>query len=369
MRICLYTNTIYKIGGVARVTTFMANHWSKEHDITIISTNPDYEPKDLVYTLSDQIHTLHDPELFIHDESFSLEKHSNRKLKQFIDAHDFDIIIGVEGKYAVALSSALTEFKGVKCAWMHNSFDAYFKTEGEYLWHLDTPFKQAMAMYDFVVVLTNKDKEKFDAHFNLNTTCIVNPITFDIIEPHYNPDSKQLLTVCRVVFKHKGLDLFLETLPNVFNKHPDWTWHLVGDGPDLEALKTQVSLMNLETNIVIHGATDNVRPYYEAASIFVLPSRWEGMPMVSLEAMSFALPLVGFDIDALKEVLGEDLEQQLLVKKYDKHALAHRINTLIEDKEYRSELAILASKRVEHFTLETVATNWDTLFSRNNSSS
>ncbi|PYS38032.1 MAG: hypothetical protein DMG14_19190 [Acidobacteria bacterium] len=95
----------------------------------------------------------------------------------------------------------------------------------------------------------------------------------------------------------KGLDRLWKAWPEVRQKYPDALLVVVGDGPERTALKKQCP-----TGARLEGACDPV-PYYQAAELFVLPSRSEGMSLALLEAMACGLPVVATDVSGSKELV------------------------------------------------------------------
>lgn len=365
MKICLYTNTVFKIGGVSRVATLLANYWINTHEVTIIATNPDYPYNAGIYHIDPRISTLIDPVLFETESTslFQLTSRAKKRLEKHFNQEKYDIIISVEAMYSLALAPVIQDLPCQKLAWMHNSYHAYFETENAYLWELDEPFKEAIQFYDQCIVLTHQDQKLFNEAFKLNSYVMENPLTFSVdTVTHSLLNQPSLLTVCRTDMRHKGLDLMAHALVDVFRIYPEWTWTLVGDGPDMHKLEVLIHQLNIEDNVILAGTSYEVATFYQNASIFVLPSRWEGMAMVSLEAIAHGLPVVGFDIGALQEVLGDTFSKQLLAPSYDIHALAKNIIRLIENPQLRLEIGKTARQRSHRFEFNSVAEKWDKLF-------
>ncbi|MEN3356148.1 MAG: hypothetical protein V7637_130 [Mycobacteriales bacterium] len=98
--------------------------------------------------------------------------------------------------------------------------------------------------------------------------------------------------------RQKGQDLLFAGWPRALAAAPAAQLVLVGDGPDRAALEAAAP-----RGVVFAGGTDDPRPWYAAADVVVLPSRWEGMSMVQLEAMASGRCLLATDVGGAAEAL------------------------------------------------------------------
>ena len=106
--------------------------------------------------------------------------------------------------------------------------------------------------------------------------------------------------------EQKGFDLLLQAWKPIEKTYSDWSLRIVGEGPKRAELEAQIESQGLK-RVVLAGATNNVLDEYEAASIFVLSSRYEGLPLALIEAMWCGLPCIAFDCpQGPAELLAED---------------------------------------------------------------
>jgi glycosyltransferase involved in cell wall biosynthesis len=101
--------------------------------------------------------------------------------------------------------------------------------------------------------------------------------------------------------RQKGQDLLLRAWPRVTAAVPDARLVLVGDGPDRAPLAASAP-----AGARLAGPTADPRPWYAAADVVVLPSRWEGLALVQLEAMASARSVVSTDVGGAREALPAD---------------------------------------------------------------
>ncbi|NOT04592.1 MAG: glycosyltransferase family 4 protein, partial [Anaerolineales bacterium] len=97
----------------------------------------------------------------------------------------------------------------------------------------------------------------------------------------------------------------------------------------------------LSNSVKLPGKTDQIARYLASADVFVMPSRWEGLPIALLEAMSTGLPSVATKVEGVDEVLLEG-EHGLFVPVENPQALAQAILQLLRDPQARSRMGAAA---------------------------
>jgi len=118
-------------------------------------------------------------------------------------------------------------------------------------------------------------------------------------------DAIVVLTVRRLVYKN-GIDTLIEGANIAIRKNPRIMFLVVGKGPDSESIKLRIHELGIERNFKLTGfVSDEELPiYYNTADIFVLPSKsGEGLPLVVLEAMACALPVIATDVGGIREII------------------------------------------------------------------
>ena len=138
-------------------------------------------------------------------------------------------------------------------------------------------------------------------------------------------DTIVVLTVRRLVFKN-GVDTLIDSANIAVKKNPRIVFLAVGKGPDSDSVKMRINQFGIEGNFKLAGfVSDEDLPfYYNVADLFVLPSKsGEGLPLVALEAMACALPVIATDVGGIREVLMDDYGK--LVPPNQPEALAKAI--------------------------------------------
>ncbi len=133
----------------------------------------------------------------------------------------------------------------------------------------------------------------------------------------------RVVTVARLDYQ-KGLDWLLLALARWLRSYPDLQLLIVGEGPMKATLQTLVYKLGLSPQVTLIGFQKDVTRILCHADLFVLPSRWEGMPNALLEAMACGVPVVATDVEGVREVLGPFTPHQL-VPFGDSESLKHAI--------------------------------------------
>lgn len=120
---------------------------------------------------------------------------------------------------------------------------------------------------------------------------------------------------------------------------------LAGDGPLATTLPASTAAAQLGARLLLAGQQSNVHPLFRQATVLVLPSHTEGLPLVLLEAMALGLPIVATRVGGIPDLLTHE-ETALLVPAHDPAALAAALDRLLGDAALRQRLAANAARVV-----------------------
>lgn len=160
--------------------------------------------------------------------------------------------------------------------------------------------------------------------------------------------------------RQKGFDVLIEALETL----PGVSAVVAGDGPERDALMQSARDRSVSDRFSIVPWTSDIGPFLRSLDVFVLPSRFEGLPLALLEAMATGTPVVAADVGGVGEavVSGED---GLLVPPDDASALAAAIRRLLEVEEERTRLSVRAREAWRsRFTAELMQQSYRDLFAR-----
>ena len=191
--------------------------------------------------------------------------------------------------------------------------------------------------------------------YHFPTKVIYNPLT---LTPggKATGTSKKFLAVGRFSRLHKGFDLLIEAFRIFAEENIEWTLDIVGEGVEEPTYKKLIKNYQMEDRIHIHPFTNHIQKYYSEAQVYVLSSRWEGMPLVLMEAMSHGLPVISSDLPVSQEIMG-DFGMYFSVG--DVKGMARRMTEATQmNWQEKSEQAL---KIAERFNIETIIKQWKQL--------
>jgi len=162
----------------------------------------------------------------------------------------------------------------------------------------------------------------------------------------------------------KGIDTLLEAFSQFAGDHTEARLLIVGDGELRSRLEIMAGSLGISGQVKFVGVRRNIPEILASLDLFVLPSRWEGLPLALLEAMAACLPVVATAVGGTPEVV-IDGETGLLVPPGDPDALAQAIVFLIENPELRKKMGQAGRKRVaEHFTIQETVRKTEALYQK-----
>ena len=158
-------------------------------------------------------------------------------------------------------------------------------------------------------------------------------------------------TIGRLVWQ-KGFEYLIKAIPKIVKDLPEAKFLIVGEGPLREKLEELGKRLKVKDNIIFTGFRSDIKEILASIDVLVMPSLLEGLPMVLLEGMAMAKPIVATNIDGISEVL-ENGKTGLLVPPKDTDTLAEAIIEILNNKTKASHLGQNARKIVEEkFSVE-----------------
>ena len=166
-------------------------------------------------------------------------------------------------------------------------------------------------------------------------------------------DEALLLLGLAKLTRRKGFDLLLTALARL-GDDPRWVFALGGDGPEAEPLAARAAELGLSERVRFLGRRDDVPELLDAADLFVMPSRAEGLGVAALEAMAAGLPVIASRVGGLGQAVVHE-GTGLLVPPDDVDALEAALRRLLDDGALRERLGAAGPNHIaEHYSADTM---------------
>ena len=351
-RICFFSGDITRSGGTERVSTQLANLLSNEegYDTCFMSLTEKNEKP--FYFISPTIHRYHLSKKWINPGPGYIPLIG--KLRTFLKEHDIDIIIDIDIVLDVLSIPASKGLKTKVVSWEH--FTADFEHS---VFYRKMILKYSVKRSDYVVVLTDGDLKDYQAMLKRkqNITRIYNLIADEFRKPTEQKRENIILTVGRLV-PEKGIAYLEQVAVKLLNQYPEWTWIILGEGPERNRLETCIQKNHFEHQLKLMGNVNNVVDYLKRASIFVVTSKYEGLGMNLLEARSMQIPCVSFDVKmGPREIIHNNVDGYL-IPSFDCDEMAEKIKVLMEHPEIREQFSQRALLSMNEFETDHIVKQW-----------
>lgn len=374
LKIVYCTPSLYLAGGVERVLTLKANYFAEVfgYDITIILT--DGAGKPYAYPLSDKVHVvnlgINFDELwncsFVKKAYLYLRKQRTyrRRLTAELLRLRPDITDSLLRREINFISSIPDGSR--KIGELHVNRSNYRNFEAnERNWFKDLFARLWMRslvghlrQLDRFVVLTEEDKAAW--HELQNVVVIHNPVSFAPVSA--SPlTARRVIAVGRYAYQ-KGIDLLLQAWRTVQDRCPDWQLAVYGDG-DRTPYEQQVDALGIDrSRCRLYPPTSHIQDEYTRSSVYVVSSRFEGLSMSMLEAVSCGLPVVSFACPCGPRDVITDGVDGVLVDNGNVGQLADRLSALLLSPDDIRRMGAAARQKSARFRIDHLAQQWKELF-------
>lgn len=218
--------------------------------------------------------------------------------------------------------------------------------------------EKTVRRFDKFVVLTEEDKGYWG---NLpNITVIPNANTFATPQTAAL-ENKKVIAVGRYTHQ-KGFERLIEAWHILSPEFPDWRLDIIGDGEERDKLQHLIRFYHLEEQVTLASPTKSIDKVYLDASVLAMSSRYEGLPMVLIEAQAFGLPIVSFACKCGPKDIVADGETGFLVEENDIEGLARQLAKVMKDKNLRRQMGRKAKEASLRYAEDAVMAKWTVLF-------
>lgn len=336
-KICIVINSLRCRGGTERVAVNLSNGFSRRgYEVSLIALdggNPAYE-------------ILGDVNVSLINGFSIYNVFSIAKLKALVPNNSPVIVISM-GRLAIFMT-VLRLLVGISNRLYiseHVSY-SFFSASVRFIKRL------AYRFVDAVVVLTHHDYNLLRS-CNLKVVCIPN---FSNLEPCPNAsDERIVLAVGRLTYQ-KAFDRLLRIWSR--SKNDGWKLRIVGSGEDKESLIKQAHLLGITNSVEFVSDTPNIVDEYKKAQIFLMTSRYEGLPLVLIEAKYHGLAAIAFDcLTGPRDVIQDGIDG-FLVPDGDEASFIAKLDRLLADRELLERFKVASFSDRLRFSQEPIIDKW-----------
>ena len=289
-----------------------------------------------------------------------------KKLSSILLRENPDICISLGGKEIEFLYKLPCRCK--KMMELHFSRNIYAHAltsrHNNYFWRLigriqTWLFVKRTNRLDGLVVLTKKDLKVWRMT-NDKVWQIYNPLPYQSTTTS-SLSSKSMIAVGRLSAQKNFSDL-IEVWKYVHQKYPDWKLNIWGDGEDKDLLKDLIKSNKLENVVHLRGLSNQIGNEYLNSSVYLMTSKYEGFPMVLLEAASFGLPLISYDCECGPSDIIQDGYNGFLIPEGNVIKMADAICRIIKDVDLRKQMGRHSKIISSSFSQEKILPMWPRFF-------
>lgn len=173
---------------------------------------------------------------------------------------------------------------------------------------------------------------------------------------------KQILLVA-LLTPIKGLEYLLPAIKELKNKRQDFLLNIIGDGPNREEFEQLANDLSISDKVIFHGikTKGEIANFMRKSNFFILPSLWENLPCVLLEAMACGLPIIASNVGGIPEIITNEIG--ILTEPKNIASLVSAINKMLDECQ-RYQSAKIADYAVKDFSYHPVALRINTIYQK-----
>lgn len=210
-----------------------------------------------------------------------------------------------------------------------------------------------------ILVQTNENIQYYPYWLRKKTSAIYNPIMMDKEMVGSAIRAKKENTICSVgrLSPEKNQILLIEAFAILHREHPEYRLLLYGDGITKPFIEKKVQELELEESVLLLGNVKDVFTKIQSSKLFVLPSKYEGMPNALMEAMCLGLPCISTKVSGSTELIMDGVNG-LLVDVDNTRQMADAMERIISDITLSDNLSRQASNLYEITKIEVISKQW-----------
>jgi glycosyltransferase involved in cell wall biosynthesis len=371
VKVYIFLVSAWGMGGTIRAAINLAGFLADRYDVEIISTyrrNEEpyfrFDPRVKVVALDDQRKGVRRPRLrkLLNRFSSALYHPADIRKHNHTLWTDIQLVRHIRGAEGIAIASrpghiiqlANLALPGLITVGLEQmNLGSHAKT-------LRKAMLRSYGKLDALAVLTDQDRAAYQQALDGSAPPMWRlPNTVRAIEPPRADLSAKRIFAAGRYTPQKGYDYLIHAWAPVARAHPDWHLKICGAGISKSRLQARIDQEGIGAQTELAGPTDDVPGEMERASIYALSSRFEGFPLVLVEAMSKGMACVAFDCPTGPADIIDDHRNGLLVPAKDVEALSAALLEMVEDEELRRRCGDAALETARDYTMAAIGPKWD----------
>lgn len=243
-----------------------------------------------------------------------------------------------------------------------------YTIHGIHYLHRKFPINNTMHLFETIsnrflvekVVCVGKDDFEFLKKYSNNVILIENGIEVENSNENTEKNDKiTLLTISRLHYQ-KDIQTLIKSISHI--RDLDIVLYIIGDGPEKKKLENMTKELKLEDKVIFLGFIENLENYLKSCDIFILSSRWEGLPLVILEAWKYKKPVIASNVVGIRSLIS-NYKDGILFELGDSIELSKRIVELVNNQNLRKSLGENGYKKLlKEYSLELMVRKYEKLY-------
>lgn len=214
-------------------------------------------------------------------------------------------------------------------------------------------------MCDGVVFQTKRAADFYAGLIKCKTRIIHNAVGNEFVYHKYSRDNiRNVISAVGRLCDQKDYVTLIKAFELVHNIHRDYKLEIYGEGPDRVKIESLIEQLNLQEVVILKGICKNAIHKIADTRMYVMSSKFEGMPNSLMEAMGIGLPVISTNCPNGPAELIEDGINGILVPVGDVQAMANSINFLIENSEIAEKMGNKAKNILETHSIKKQANKY-----------
>lgn len=341
-------------GGIQRLGVNLANAMQQRgHDMVLFYRKEPYRMPEPIYPLNSGIKTV---------ELTLSNKQTTHKAKKIIQDQNIDLLCAMFSWNELLWFPALLNTTGIPFLISEHSNPQIIEDER---WNRYERLA-CMAGADAIHMLSKAFVSSLPEFLHPRVTVIGNPAPVPQTVDWSREDAprKRLLAAGRLVDELKQFSLLIQAFALLANQFPEWDLHICGEGQDFQFYAEMIARLNLSSRITLMGKVDDMDKHYASSHIFCMPSRYEGFGLVTVEAQSHALPVVGFSgCSGTNEIVLHG-KSGILASEMNAISLSVCLRTLMKNSSLRKKMGTMGQELLGRYGEKKIYDRWEELFSK-----